>query len=203
VTFRHWTCFVDNYLPLHRDGCRSATEVGEHHLGRSHKSRSAGLVRICPGFASSHSSNLNLEEYFRPLESLAKAKVYNPAKQRAWTLEDAKGALGRSEEAGTGTRARLHREASQYLSCDERSRKGSTDGLSISAVIRTVSSACTTCSTAIRSRVRGANARLHELSRCECAPDQNRFAPAGSYGRAMGLPLLRLDARVAAAVRQT
>jgi hypothetical protein len=40
--------------------------------------------------AARQRSNLNLEEYFRPLESLAKAKVYNPAKQRAWTLEDAK-----------------------------------------------------------------------------------------------------------------
>jgi hypothetical protein len=33
---------------------------------------------------------LNLEEYFRSLESLVKAGVYNPAKRRAWTLEDAK-----------------------------------------------------------------------------------------------------------------
>jgi hypothetical protein len=33
---------------------------------------------------------LNLEEYFRSLENLAKAGVYNPEKRRAWTLEDAK-----------------------------------------------------------------------------------------------------------------
>jgi tRNA nucleotidyltransferase/poly(A) polymerase len=33
---------------------------------------------------------LNLEEYFHSLESLAKAEVYNPAKRRAWTLDDAK-----------------------------------------------------------------------------------------------------------------
>jgi hypothetical protein len=33
---------------------------------------------------------LNLEEYFRSLESLVKAEVYNPAKRRSWTLEDAK-----------------------------------------------------------------------------------------------------------------
>jgi hypothetical protein len=33
---------------------------------------------------------LNLEEYFRSLESMVKAEVYNPAKRRAWTLEDAK-----------------------------------------------------------------------------------------------------------------
>jgi len=33
---------------------------------------------------------LNLEEYFRSLESLVKGEVYNPAKRRAWTLEDAK-----------------------------------------------------------------------------------------------------------------
>src|SRR5262249_4102587 len=38
---------------------------------------------------------LNLEEYFRSLENLVKAKVYNPAKHRAWTLEDAR---ERSEE---------------------------------------------------------------------------------------------------------
>jgi TPR repeat protein len=37
-----------------------------------------------------HNRILNLEEYFRSLESLVKAKVYNPAKRRAWTLEDAK-----------------------------------------------------------------------------------------------------------------
>jgi tRNA nucleotidyltransferase/poly(A) polymerase len=33
---------------------------------------------------------LNLEEYFHSLESLVKSEVYNPAKRRAWTLEDAK-----------------------------------------------------------------------------------------------------------------
>jgi tRNA nucleotidyltransferase/poly(A) polymerase len=33
---------------------------------------------------------LNLEEYFQSLENLVKAGVYNPAKRRAWTLEDAK-----------------------------------------------------------------------------------------------------------------
>jgi tRNA nucleotidyltransferase/poly(A) polymerase len=33
---------------------------------------------------------LNLEEYFHSLESMVKAGVYNPAKRRAWTLEDAK-----------------------------------------------------------------------------------------------------------------
>lgn len=33
---------------------------------------------------------LNLEEYFRSLEGLVKAEVYNPSKRRAWTLEDAK-----------------------------------------------------------------------------------------------------------------
>jgi hypothetical protein len=33
---------------------------------------------------------LNLEEYFRSLEGLVKAEVYNPAKRRTWTLEDAK-----------------------------------------------------------------------------------------------------------------
>ena len=33
---------------------------------------------------------LNLEEYLHSLESLVKAEVYNPAKRRAWTLEDAK-----------------------------------------------------------------------------------------------------------------
>jgi hypothetical protein len=33
---------------------------------------------------------LNLEEYFRSLENLVKAGVYNPAKRRAWTVEDAK-----------------------------------------------------------------------------------------------------------------
>jgi tRNA nucleotidyltransferase/poly(A) polymerase len=33
---------------------------------------------------------LNLEEYFQSLENLVKAEVYNPAKRRVWTLEDAK-----------------------------------------------------------------------------------------------------------------
>jgi hypothetical protein len=33
---------------------------------------------------------LNLEEYFQSLENLVKAGVYNPARRRAWTLEDAK-----------------------------------------------------------------------------------------------------------------
>jgi hypothetical protein len=33
---------------------------------------------------------LNLEEYFRSLENLVKSGVYNPAKRRAWTVEDAK-----------------------------------------------------------------------------------------------------------------
>lgn len=33
---------------------------------------------------------LNLEEYFRSLEAMAKAEVYNPEKRRPWTLEDAK-----------------------------------------------------------------------------------------------------------------
>ncbi len=33
---------------------------------------------------------LNLEEYFRSLENLAKAQVYNPEKRRPWSLEDAK-----------------------------------------------------------------------------------------------------------------
>jgi hypothetical protein len=33
---------------------------------------------------------LNLEEYFRSLEGLVKAGIYNPAKRRTWTLEDAK-----------------------------------------------------------------------------------------------------------------
>jgi len=33
---------------------------------------------------------LNLEEYFRSLEGLVKAGIYNPAKRRSWTLEDAK-----------------------------------------------------------------------------------------------------------------
>ena len=33
---------------------------------------------------------LNLEEYFQSLENLVKAQVYNPAKRRSWTLQDAK-----------------------------------------------------------------------------------------------------------------
>jgi hypothetical protein len=33
---------------------------------------------------------LNLEEYFRSLENMAKTGVYNPAKRRPWTIEDAK-----------------------------------------------------------------------------------------------------------------
>ena len=33
---------------------------------------------------------LNLDEYFRSLENLVKAQVYNPQKRRPWTLEDAK-----------------------------------------------------------------------------------------------------------------
>lgn len=33
---------------------------------------------------------LNLEEYFQSLENLVKAEVYNPAKRRPWTIEDAK-----------------------------------------------------------------------------------------------------------------
>jgi hypothetical protein len=33
---------------------------------------------------------LDLEEYFQSLENLVKAGVYNPAKRRSWTLEDAK-----------------------------------------------------------------------------------------------------------------
>jgi len=33
---------------------------------------------------------LNLEEYFRSLENLVKSQVFNPAKRRPWTLEDAK-----------------------------------------------------------------------------------------------------------------
>jgi hypothetical protein len=33
---------------------------------------------------------LNLDEYFRSLENLVKAQVFNPQKRRAWTLEDAK-----------------------------------------------------------------------------------------------------------------
>jgi hypothetical protein len=33
---------------------------------------------------------LNLEEYFRSLENLVKAEVYNPMNRRVWTLQDAK-----------------------------------------------------------------------------------------------------------------
>jgi tRNA nucleotidyltransferase/poly(A) polymerase len=33
---------------------------------------------------------LNLEEYLQSLENMVKAGVYNPARRRAWTLEDAK-----------------------------------------------------------------------------------------------------------------
>lgn len=33
---------------------------------------------------------LNLEEYLRSLENLAKAQVFNPEKKRPWSLEDAK-----------------------------------------------------------------------------------------------------------------
>jgi tRNA nucleotidyltransferase/poly(A) polymerase len=33
---------------------------------------------------------LNLEEYFQSLENLVKAQVFNPAKRRPWSLEDAK-----------------------------------------------------------------------------------------------------------------
>jgi hypothetical protein len=33
---------------------------------------------------------LNLDEYFRSLENLVKAQVFNPQKRRPWTLEDAK-----------------------------------------------------------------------------------------------------------------
>lgn len=33
---------------------------------------------------------LRLEEYFQSLENMVKAQVYNPAKRRSWTLEDAK-----------------------------------------------------------------------------------------------------------------
>lgn len=33
---------------------------------------------------------LNLEDYFRSLENLVKAQVYNPDKRRPWSLEDAK-----------------------------------------------------------------------------------------------------------------
>ena len=33
---------------------------------------------------------MNLDEYFRSLENLVKAQVFNPQKRRPWTLEDAK-----------------------------------------------------------------------------------------------------------------
>ncbi len=33
---------------------------------------------------------LNLEDYLRSLENLAKAQVYNPEKRRPWSMEDAK-----------------------------------------------------------------------------------------------------------------
>jgi len=33
---------------------------------------------------------LNLDEYFKSLENLVKAQVYNPEKRRPWTIEDAK-----------------------------------------------------------------------------------------------------------------
>ena len=33
---------------------------------------------------------LNLEEYAHSMENLVKAQVFNPAKKRPWTLEDAK-----------------------------------------------------------------------------------------------------------------
>jgi hypothetical protein len=33
---------------------------------------------------------LNLEEYFKSLENLVKAQVYNPEKRRPWSMEDAK-----------------------------------------------------------------------------------------------------------------
>lgn len=33
---------------------------------------------------------LDLEEYFRALENLVKAQIYNPEKRRPWTIEDAK-----------------------------------------------------------------------------------------------------------------
>ena len=33
---------------------------------------------------------LNLEEYYRSLENLVKAQVFNPDKRRPWSLEDAK-----------------------------------------------------------------------------------------------------------------
>jgi hypothetical protein len=33
---------------------------------------------------------LNLDEYFRSLENLVKAEVYNPQKRRPWSLQDAK-----------------------------------------------------------------------------------------------------------------
>jgi hypothetical protein len=33
---------------------------------------------------------LDLEEYFRSLENLVKAQVFNPDKRRPWSLQDAK-----------------------------------------------------------------------------------------------------------------
>jgi hypothetical protein len=33
---------------------------------------------------------LNLEEYFKSLQNLVQAQVYNPEKRRPWTMEDAK-----------------------------------------------------------------------------------------------------------------
>jgi len=33
---------------------------------------------------------LNLEEFARSLENLVQAQIFNPAKRRAWSLEDAK-----------------------------------------------------------------------------------------------------------------
>jgi len=37
-----------------------------------------------------HNRLLNLEEYFRSLDNLVKAQVFNPEKRRPWSLEDAK-----------------------------------------------------------------------------------------------------------------
>ena len=50
---------------------------------------------------------LNLEEYLRSLENLAKAQVYNPAKRRGWTLEDAKERREEGEETGGGRQAEV------------------------------------------------------------------------------------------------
>jgi integrase len=45
-----WTCFIDDYLSLHRDGCRSAMEVGKHHLGSETRSLTKlGIVIIRNG----------------------------------------------------------------------------------------------------------------------------------------------------------